>query len=256
MNNELKPCPFCGGRAEYNEDNHGWHWIECTKCESATGQVNPLTSGMKSRLAESWNTRAEPEQPVGVDKQEVAKQVLSELLKALEGDVFIDYGEELDLDSHNISMRWVRNEINRLMNDWPEFYSVEPLTHNSDKPVNPDHVIYLTVNSATGELTDNQLIQDGLNADDVDMGKYPLVDGYEYAPFTVVPLNNSDKGEEIEHVENYIFSDDVIEDAVTPCDYEKCLLEIASCVCKTKTKNCRCVSCLARIRLMEITQPQ
>ena len=31
MSEELKACPFCGGKAEWKEDD-GWIWLECSEC--------------------------------------------------------------------------------------------------------------------------------------------------------------------------------------------------------------------------------
>ena len=31
---KLKPCPFCGGEAEYDEDFFGRAYIQCSNCEA------------------------------------------------------------------------------------------------------------------------------------------------------------------------------------------------------------------------------
>lgn len=55
---KLKPCPFCGGEAYFDKDDHGWQWIECGKCHVATSQRASLMEDCKPLLAEAWNTRS------------------------------------------------------------------------------------------------------------------------------------------------------------------------------------------------------
>ncbi|WP_442899652.1 Lar family restriction alleviation protein [Eubacterium sp.] len=56
--NKLKPCPFCGGKAELNTIfNSKVHWdlhkVECKKCHTKTDECE--TRGI---AIESWNKRA------------------------------------------------------------------------------------------------------------------------------------------------------------------------------------------------------
>lgn len=51
---ELKPCPFCGGGAEYVE-LHGDEWVACITCGAMTG-LN--VRGAASVMA-AWDTRTE-----------------------------------------------------------------------------------------------------------------------------------------------------------------------------------------------------
>ena len=53
MTNELKPCPFCGGEAEYGLTMAGEE-VYCTNC----GAAMPRTT-TKDAAIEAWNTRAE-----------------------------------------------------------------------------------------------------------------------------------------------------------------------------------------------------
>lgn len=53
----LKPCPFCGGEAYFDKDDHGWEWIECGRCHVATNQRVSCMEDCKPLLAEAWNTR-------------------------------------------------------------------------------------------------------------------------------------------------------------------------------------------------------
>lgn len=58
MSEELKPCPFCGGKAELKH----WRWIgneyriECLKCETKTQISNDY-----NMLVKTWNRRANDE---------------------------------------------------------------------------------------------------------------------------------------------------------------------------------------------------
>lgn len=61
MNDELKPCPFCGAKAFFDKSyfpNGNWEYcIACTNCDSVftLAYINPD----KSDLAELWNRRAD-----------------------------------------------------------------------------------------------------------------------------------------------------------------------------------------------------
>lgn len=50
---EMKPCPFCGGEADYDNDtglndDYFVEWYYCTKC------------GARTKSEEIWNTRVSP----------------------------------------------------------------------------------------------------------------------------------------------------------------------------------------------------
>lgn len=53
----LKPCPFCGGRAERvtleDEENFGGDVICCTQCQASSH----VEFGRKENLVDRWNTR-------------------------------------------------------------------------------------------------------------------------------------------------------------------------------------------------------
>ena len=49
---ELKPCPFCGGRATL--EGNDYFWVECTSCDAMT-----RGSEDKQKAIEAWNRRAE-----------------------------------------------------------------------------------------------------------------------------------------------------------------------------------------------------
>ena len=51
MSEELKPCPFCGGKAHFGE-NHDYHTICCNDCWYNIG-----ASENKNTVIKHWNTR-------------------------------------------------------------------------------------------------------------------------------------------------------------------------------------------------------
>ena len=61
MNQELKPCPFCGGNSAFNE-----HDAECyfTVLKNVKAAPRGDISGMIDLLA-AWNRRHEAQQPAG-----------------------------------------------------------------------------------------------------------------------------------------------------------------------------------------------
>lgn len=52
MENELLPCPFCGGEAAIYEEILGGYIVQCHEC---CGQIGIMT---KERAIAAWNTRA------------------------------------------------------------------------------------------------------------------------------------------------------------------------------------------------------
>lgn len=56
MNYKLKPCPFCGGEAEFFEDEFFCRYsVVCTECSAGTN-----TYGVERDAIDAWNRRIEP----------------------------------------------------------------------------------------------------------------------------------------------------------------------------------------------------
>ena len=63
MNEELKPCPFCGSdRALIRRDDDGEFYIWCCGCGARTGNISPerCVDEARAEAIERWNRRAEP----------------------------------------------------------------------------------------------------------------------------------------------------------------------------------------------------
>jgi Lar family restriction alleviation protein len=60
---DLKPCPFCGGEAEFSlgktVDGADWHYLECGECEAMGPHIRYADHNIavKEALAEAWNSR-------------------------------------------------------------------------------------------------------------------------------------------------------------------------------------------------------
>ena len=59
MNKELKPCPFCGGKAELKHDRVHYSYVMCMECHARTMfiEVAPYHCS-NDRAIEYWNHRA------------------------------------------------------------------------------------------------------------------------------------------------------------------------------------------------------
>jgi Lar family restriction alleviation protein len=55
---ELKPCPFCGGKAKAEKEFLGTWKIKCTKCSCDVGRYWFHT---KAQAVIAWNTRTPEE---------------------------------------------------------------------------------------------------------------------------------------------------------------------------------------------------
>lgn len=53
---ELKPCPFCGGKAKVASGIHEggkYHWVECTECYGRS-----VGNSLEDEAISAWNRRA------------------------------------------------------------------------------------------------------------------------------------------------------------------------------------------------------
>lgn len=62
---ELKPCPFCGGKADFGQvenidsADYSGCYIQCSNvtCEASSALIFPLKEPVRQLLAERWNRR-------------------------------------------------------------------------------------------------------------------------------------------------------------------------------------------------------
>lgn len=55
---KLKPCPFCGCKAELFQDYMGWFVVECAVCGNGT-----LHFAKSDGAVNAWNRRADTNDP-------------------------------------------------------------------------------------------------------------------------------------------------------------------------------------------------
>ena len=65
--NKLKPCPFCGGKAELVEGSDGW----CVYCKECDCEMVRFT---KKQAVKIWNTRRYNDCPPPHDVEEYYKE--------------------------------------------------------------------------------------------------------------------------------------------------------------------------------------
>lgn len=60
-NVKLKPCPFCGGTADYRQYMGGAVYVECRKCRTTSDVFNSTDFYDLNCIAasEAWNRRCE-----------------------------------------------------------------------------------------------------------------------------------------------------------------------------------------------------
>jgi len=103
MTEQLKPCPFCGGEADFDHDDDDWQWIECGKCHVATMSMVSAMDDCKPILVEHWNRRASQQVPAGfaIVPLELPYEMRAVIIKFSEGVaagqciLFADFYDEL-----------------------------------------------------------------------------------------------------------------------------------------------------------------
>lgn len=65
LTRELLPCPFCGGKARFNQIPHedvsnmaGGEYVECEDCGACTNLVYSIKEDAKPELRDRWNRRS------------------------------------------------------------------------------------------------------------------------------------------------------------------------------------------------------
>jgi len=63
IDNELKPCPFCGGKGKLNDEKGRiYSFVKCTNCGAETGLISVSAEYCSDEKAiKTWNTRFEVE---------------------------------------------------------------------------------------------------------------------------------------------------------------------------------------------------
>lgn len=64
MTDELKPCPFCGGEAEYHSDKgptgEVYGWVGCNQCDAMSVHCDVRSmQPEETHPIDAWNTRAD-----------------------------------------------------------------------------------------------------------------------------------------------------------------------------------------------------
>lgn len=83
MSKELKPCPFCGGKASLNyeripgENKGFWAQVICNACHGRSGGTWAGSYSAAERIeVKAWNRRANnDEQPTAYNPDEVVQQL-------------------------------------------------------------------------------------------------------------------------------------------------------------------------------------
>lgn len=54
----LLPCPFCGGKAEFDHDDYNLIWISCSACGISTDTAYHSGADARETLRDVWSRRA------------------------------------------------------------------------------------------------------------------------------------------------------------------------------------------------------
>jgi hypothetical protein len=76
---ELKPCPFCDGKAKRNDDKQHWGDIFCDSCGCH------MAEGSMNKAVESWNTRTSDKRIAALEIQNTELlDTINKLIKELQ----------------------------------------------------------------------------------------------------------------------------------------------------------------------------
>lgn len=56
----LKPCPFCGGKAELSRDWNDMYVVQCSNLSMCGAPPRTWYAATRAAAVRAWNTRAKP----------------------------------------------------------------------------------------------------------------------------------------------------------------------------------------------------
>jgi Lar family restriction alleviation protein len=89
-NEELKPCPFCGGEAEIFGHTASWGAI-CTKC----GSCNRQGGKTEAEAIKKWNNRADLNYSVFPNSSKLTYADVEKMVKPLEWELECENGDSV-----------------------------------------------------------------------------------------------------------------------------------------------------------------
>ena len=113
----LKPCPFCGGSAEYGwcdegGDNFGGQFITCRACGVSTNLRFACGDDPKPLLMEQWNSRVK-EHSVGLSRTPVDDlELVARAIAAADDEDYMEDCARYDKRAHAVIVALRRNNDN------------------------------------------------------------------------------------------------------------------------------------------------
>ena len=121
---QLKPCPFCDGRAEIyttRKNDFICAYVECTVCGARSKHVKSNFSAddlefnnsvAEEKIVEAWNMRSnaytealyKADAFLAMRHEEIAKEIAEEvgkMIKQSEGNPFLQYLKEMQKENNN-----------------------------------------------------------------------------------------------------------------------------------------------------------
>lgn len=63
MSEELKPCPFCGGDAEFHTEKgvtgELYGWVGCNRCDAMSCHIDLRSMHQREHPIDAWNLRTQ-----------------------------------------------------------------------------------------------------------------------------------------------------------------------------------------------------